>query len=71
MDGTRKDDPAVLEGAARDAEIQRQALVFPEYGPEEEHVPWGERLAPEAGRRAAELHSAEQQIAVDGLAREL
>jgi hypothetical protein len=61
---------SVLQGAGLDAEIDRLALTYSEYTADE-FVPWEDRLAPGAGQQAAELHSADHQIAADNLAAEL
>jgi len=61
------EDP--LTGPELDEEIGRLALQYPEYGPGE-LVPWGDRLSPADGRRAAELQSAQHQAEADTLAAE-
>jgi hypothetical protein len=58
-----------LTGPELDEEIGLLALQYPEYAPGE-FVPWGDRLSPADGRRAAELKSAQHQAEADTLAAE-
>jgi len=56
-----------LTGPELDEEIGLLALQCPEYAPGE-FVPWGDRLSPADGRRAAELQTAHHQSEADTLA---
>jgi predicted GIY-YIG superfamily endonuclease len=70
LDGAKAGRGPRLSGGPLDAEIDRLAVIYPEYGPDE-LVPSQDRLPPEEGRRAAELQSAAHQVAADNLAGEL
>ena len=70
LDGAKAGSGPGLSGGPLDAEIDRLAMKYPEYGPDE-FVPPQDRLPPEEGHRAAELQSTAHQIAADNLAGDL
>ena len=67
LDGAKAGSGPGLSGGPLDAEIDRLAVMYPEYGPDE-LAPSQDRLPPEDGRRAAELQPAAHQITADNLA---